>query len=64
MDRAAKSCEDNVRDQLTSETSSQEQTKLQRQYEDCVSREVDDHLSKLPVLIKKLLKEGNKIHSS
>lgn len=54
LDRAAKSCQDNVRDQMSSDTSTVDRAKYQKQYEDCVTKKVDEHLALLPTLIKKV----------
>ena len=54
LDRAAKSCQDSVRDQMSSDTSAIDRAKYQKQYEDCVSGQVDQGLAKLPNLIQKV----------
>ena len=54
LDRAAKSCQDSVRDEMSSDTSTIDRAKYQKQYDDCVSKQVDEHLSRLPALIKKV----------
>lgn len=54
LDRAAKTCQDNVRDKMSSDTSTVDRAKYQKQYEDCVSKKVDEHLANLPALIKKV----------
>lgn len=39
---------------MSSDTSTIDRAKYQKQYDDCVSKQVDEHLSRLPNLIKKV----------
>lgn len=55
LDRAAKSCQDSIRDQMSSDTSTKDHAKYEKQFDDCVSGQVDQHLARLPNLIQKVI---------